>query len=120
VHPRVKQEVLIIDRGKWQLIKPIGYIEFLKLMKHSFCVYTDSGGIQEETSFLGVRCYTLRENTERPVTCSLGTNTLLTAEVINGNNWAKPENSTVSKSTSIPLWDGKSASRIVEHFIFTN
>ena len=60
-----------------QLLDPLGYLEFLSLVAGSAGVLTDSGGIQEETTFLGIPCFTLRDNTERPVTVELGTNTLL-------------------------------------------
>ena len=60
-----------------RLLDPVGYVEFLSLVAGSAAVVTDSGGIQEETTFLGVPCFTLRDNTERPVTIELGTNVLL-------------------------------------------
>lgn len=60
-----------------QLTDPLGYLDFLGLVAHARAVLTDSGGIQEETTFLGVPCFTLRDNTERPVTCEIGTNVLL-------------------------------------------
>jgi UDP-N-acetylglucosamine 2-epimerase (non-hydrolysing) len=96
------------------LHEPLGYIDFLRLMSQAKFVLTDSGGIQEETTILGIPCLTLRENTERPVTVSEGTNTLvgtseeqILAEVShilagNGKKGRKP-----------PLWDGQAASRIV-------
>ena len=59
------------------LLEPLGYLEFLDLERHASAVVTDSGGIQEETTFFGVPCFTLRDNTERPVTVDEGTNTLL-------------------------------------------
>jgi len=119
VHPRVDRKRLIIDNNKWRLIEPIGYIEFLKLMKESFCVFTDSGGIQEETSFLGIPCFTLRNNTERPITCQMGTNKIITEAMINKIT-IDDIKSIVSKTKSevdIPLWDGQSANRIKDCFI---
>ncbi len=65
------------DAGAVQLIDPIGYLDFLSLEADAGAVLTDSGGIQEETTCLGVACFTLRDNTERPVTVRAGTNTLL-------------------------------------------
>ena len=96
------------------LLDPMGYLDFLKLMSHSKLIFSDSGGIQEETTILGVPCLTLRENTERPVTITEGTNVLVgvdpekilasAIEMLNGEN----------KTGSIPfLWDGKAAVRLV-------
>src|SRR4030042_3512995 len=93
---------------------PLSYLEFLNLMANSKLVYTDSGGIQEETTILGIPCLTLRENTERPITIKEGTNTLVGSDrekilkesfrILNGNG----------KKGKIPkLWDGKAAERIV-------
>lgn len=97
------------------LLEPVGYFEFLKLMGHAKLVLTDSGGIQEETTILGVPCLTLRENTERPVTIEDGTNTLvgtdpdlITSEayaVLNGRG---------KKGKHPILWDGRAAERIVK------
>jgi UDP-N-acetylglucosamine 2-epimerase (non-hydrolysing) len=79
VHPRTRAA---IDAGDWdvdgiQLVPPVGYLEFLALQSKAAAVLTDSGGVQEETTFLGIPCFTLRDNTERPITVSEGTNTLL-------------------------------------------
>ncbi|GMT46374.1 MAG: UDP-N-acetyl glucosamine 2-epimerase [bacterium] len=97
------------------LLDPIGYIDFLALTKEAALVLTDSGGIQEETTFMGVPCITVRNNTERPVTCDVGTNYLAgqdyakaidkAFEILNGNR----------KKGEIPeRWDGKAAPRIVK------
>lgn len=95
-------------------IDPVGYLEFINLMINAKFVLTDSGGIQEETTFLGIPCLTLRDSTERPVTIKKGTNKLV------GNN---PEriireaekiiSSKSKKGVNIPYWDGKAAERIV-------
>src|SRR5262245_10105334 len=81
VHPRTRAALeslgLDIASDRLQLIDPVGYIEFLSLVAGSAGVLTDSGGIQEETTYLGLPCFTLRSNTERPITVSIGTNTLL-------------------------------------------
>lgn len=97
------------------LLEPLGYFEFLKLMTHAKLVLTDSGGIQEETTILGVPCFTLRQNTERPVTLTDGTNTLvgtdpekIIAEVLNALNGKG------KKGTRPILWDGRAAERIVQ------
>jgi UDP-N-acetylglucosamine 2-epimerase (non-hydrolysing) len=80
VHPRTRARLEAHDPARWsgvQLIEPVGYLEFLSLQLAAGAVLTDSGGIQEEASALGVPCYTLRRNTERPVTITHGTNVLL-------------------------------------------
>jgi UDP-N-acetylglucosamine 2-epimerase (non-hydrolysing) len=79
VHPRTRQRIeqFGINIDKLHLMEPMPYIEFLSLQSHAAVVITDSGGIQEETTYLGVPCLTLRSNTERPVTLSMGTNVLV-------------------------------------------
>ena len=94
---------------------PLSYLEFLNLMANSKLVYTDSGGIQEETTILGIPCLTLRENTERPITITEGTNTLVGSDrekilkesfrILNGK---------CKKGKIPPLWDGKASERIVD------
>jgi UDP-N-acetylglucosamine 2-epimerase (non-hydrolysing) len=97
-----------------RLIDPLSYLAFLGLVAHSRMVLTDSGGIQEETTVLGIPCITMRPNTERPITCQLGTNVLV------GTDPAKIRaaalavlNGKTSKSTIPEKWDGHAASRIV-------
>ena len=117
VHPRTRQRIGAagLNAGNLHLLDPLPYVEFLSLQTRAAVVITDSGGIQEETTYLGIPCLTLRNNTERPITISLGTNVLvgqdsvaLTAEVkkiLNGRG----------KSGAIPpLWDGCAASRIAD------
>src|SRR5258708_4328958 len=80
VHPRTRQriqDVGTVTSPRLHLMDPLPYLEFLALEKHAAVVITDSGGIQEETTFLGVQCLTVRENTERPITVTLGTNQLV-------------------------------------------
>jgi UDP-N-acetylglucosamine 2-epimerase (non-hydrolysing) len=98
-----------------RVLEPLGYIEFLSLLQSAAGVLTDSGGIQEESTYLGIPCFTLRDNTERPVTCELGTNTLLglapqrIAEV--------PELLSAARRrprTSPPGWDGAASRRLVQ------
>jgi UDP-N-acetylglucosamine 2-epimerase (non-hydrolysing) len=93
--------------------EPLDYFSFQKLIKHSAFVITDSGGVQEETTFNVVPCLTLRDNTERPVTCTLGTNTLC-----NASNVKPLINAiiagTYKTGTIPPLWDGKATQRIVQ------
>jgi len=116
IHPRTKKSISnfnldrMIDNDKFIIIDPLGYNDFISLIKNCKSVWTDSGGIQEETSYLGVKCITLRENTERPETVELGTNKLISASkesIIFASN-----NHTNTKDIEIPLWDGKAASRI--------
>ncbi len=121
VHPRTRQRIrdLGVDRSlhaRLHLLDPLPYLEFIGLQRRAAMVITDSGGIQEETTFLGVPCLTVRENTERPITISLGTNQLVgrdlkklraTAEEILRRNSSSP-----SQQKPVPLWDGHAAERI--------
>jgi UDP-N-acetylglucosamine 2-epimerase (non-hydrolysing) len=78
LHPRTRARLRALPQsGRLRLVDPLGYIDFLALETHARAVLTDSGGIQEETTFLGVPCFTLRDSTERPVTLTEGTNLLL-------------------------------------------
>jgi len=119
VHPRTRKA---LDGAGWtpasdslRLLEPLGYLDFMRLTTCSAAVITDSGGIQEETSYLGIPCLTVRENTERPVTITEGTNRLIGAakdeivgaarEILAADRPPPPE---------IELWDGKTAGRILE------
>jgi len=100
------------------LIEPLGYLDFLCLMSNSALVLTDSGGIQEETTILGVPCMTLRKNSERPVTIAEGTNCLveMTAQgIVKAYRRIRQasENGQVVRPKSPKLWDGRVAQRIV-------
>jgi len=117
VHPRTRQRLentqYAIRNTQLHLIDPLGYLDFLALQRHATLVITDSGGIQEETTYLGVPCLTVRKNTERPVTVTLGTNILvgqnmerLRAEV--GRILAGDG----KRGRVPPLWDGHAAERI--------
>ncbi len=79
VHPRTRKKMEAIESEHPGLLlsEPLGYVDFLSLIADAGAVLTDSGGIQEETTYLGIPCFTLRDNTERPVTIRAGTNTLL-------------------------------------------
>jgi UDP-N-acetylglucosamine 2-epimerase (non-hydrolysing) len=114
-HPRTRRMLGPLDAPGLTLTEPLSYIDFLSLEADAAAVLTDSGGIQEETTFLGVRCFTLRDNTERPVTVRLGTNTLLgldpsrIAEI--------PESlatEAVAVATAPPLWDGQASERVAD------
>ena len=116
IHPRTARviEVLGIKSNNLHIVDPLGYLEFNYLVKHSKAVITDSGGITEETTVMGIPCLTLRDNTERPETITLGTNELV------GTDPAaiKPALNKLfvgqwKKGTIPELWDGKAAERIV-------
>jgi len=119
LHPRTKKNIeqfrLEKELLSLKIIEPQGYFEFLALVKNSCGVITDSGGIQEETSFLGIPCITLRENTERPVTITLGTNKLSSLKLENHTTIIEHfiHNKKKARRT-IPLWDNKVSKRIFE------
>jgi UDP-N-acetylglucosamine 2-epimerase (non-hydrolysing) len=117
VHPRTRKmmEGLEPEHPGLHLIDPLGYVDFLSLVADAGAVLTDSGGIQEETTYLGIPCYTLRDNTERPVTVSAGTNTLLGLDpaAIGGIPQALAERGN-APSEPPPLWDGRAAQRIAD------
>lgn len=115
LHPRGRarlSEAGLLDHPRMRVIEPLGYVEFMGLVRGADAVVTDSGGVQEETTILGVPCLTLRPNTERPVTITHGTNQLVTREALpdtmsdilaagRSDSWPVP-----------PLWDGKAGERI--------
>ena len=105
----------VIDLSSMIVVEPPGYTEFLGLMAKASLVLTDPGGIQEETTVLGVLCVTLRTNTERPVTLEIGTNHLAGVKklsIIAAVRQARSSNS--AKPTLPPLWDGQAAVRIID------
>lgn len=120
VHPRTMgklREYKLIEKFKKNIIitDPIGYIDFLSLIKSAFMVITDSGGIQEETTFLSVPCVTVRDNTERPVTVEKGTNFLAGTNLINVTSKVQMIFKGKLKKGTIPdFWDGKTAERITD------
>jgi UDP-N-acetylglucosamine 2-epimerase (non-hydrolysing) len=97
-----------------KMIDPLGYIDFLCLMKRASLVITDSGGIQEETTYLGAPCVTVRGNTERPITVSMGTNVLAGTDRDSICQAIRKQRAHVGKVAIPELWDGKAADRIVE------
>nr|MDQ3726343.1 UDP-N-acetyl glucosamine 2-epimerase [Actinomycetota bacterium] len=117
VHPRTRKmmEGLEPDAPGLLLTDPLGYLDFLSLVADARAVLTDSGGIQEETTYLGIPCFTLRDNTERPVTIRAGTNTLLGLDpaAIAGIPAALAEHGD-APSEPPPLWDGRAAERIAD------
>jgi len=123
IHPRTRNNIKDTEIGRriesmanLILLDPVGYLDFLKLMANAAVVITDSGGIQEETTIIGVPCMTLRENTERPVTISEGTNRLVhitTEDILRKYNEIKANDFDVSGR--IPkFWDGNAAKRIAD------
>ena len=118
VHPRTRSKWAVrLEKspGGLHLIDPLGYLDFLALQKHAKLIITDSGGIQEESTYLGVPCFTLRNSTERPITVSVGTNVLI------GNDWellrtkcAEVLSGLPPKRDVPPLWDGKASERIAQ------
>ncbi|MGB8538258.1 MAG: UDP-N-acetylglucosamine 2-epimerase (non-hydrolyzing) [Acidobacteriaceae bacterium] len=115
---RVWKGGLLPSRGLW-MMPPASYLDFLDLIRHAVMVITDSGGVQEETTFLGVPCLTYRENTERPVTVSVGTNRVVGCDpqqlLLSALETLENANHNHDRPTPIrpPLWDGRTAPRIV-------
>lgn len=124
IHPRTLKQFEIFGLEKALqalshliLLEPLGYLEFLSLMEKAALLITDSGGVQEETTFLQVPCLTLRESTERPVTVALGTNELIALEAKTVNQRATEILRGEKRQGTIPpLWDGKAAERIAAVF----
>jgi UDP-N-acetylglucosamine 2-epimerase (non-hydrolysing) len=120
VHPRTKEMLneLGIEHERLHMVDPMSYLEFNYLVERSFAVITDSGGITEETTVMGVPCFTLRDNTERPETITVGTNELIGTDPKNIAPAMKTLFAGEWKKGGIPeLWDGKTAQRIVEKLI---
>jgi UDP-N-acetylglucosamine 2-epimerase (non-hydrolysing) len=120
VHPRTSKmlEDAAIDTTNLHLTEPMSYLEFNYLVKNASAVITDSGGITEETTIMAVPCMTLRDNTERPETCTTGTNELLGTNPANIAPAFKKLTEGNWKKGGIPeLWDGHAAERIINHII---
>ena len=119
VHPRTRQRIagldLALPADHLLLTEPLGYLDFLALEAHASLVLTDSGGVQEETTYLGVPCLTARPNTERPVTLTFGTNRLVEsqAQVLVAET-ARALKNPLSERSRPELWDGMAAGRIVK------
>lgn len=123
IHPRTLKKCEefdlkhnLLNNKNLLLVEPLDYFAFQKLIKYSKFIITDSGGIQEESTFVGKPCLTLRPNTERPVTVSVGTNTLVPFEMdIIKEYISQIENNTYKKGAIPKLWDGKSTQRIIDY-----
>lgn len=121
-HPRTKSRISefgfknLIEGSNIKLIEPLGYLDFLRLYSGAKLVLTDSGGLQEETTALGIPCLTIRENTERPITIELGTNQLVgvDSDKIKKSAFEILENESEIDAKIPPLWDGKTAERICD------
>ncbi len=117
-HPRTRKMIeknkIQVPAKKLRILDPIGYLDFAKLMMHSRLVLTDSGGIQEETTVLGIPCLTIRKNTERPITVEVGTNRLVgmsADKIVEEGRRALKE--PLGRGRIPELWDGRAAERIV-------
>ena len=125
VHPRTRHrlEHLIGTKpsmANLRFVDPLPYLDFVQLMVNARCLLTDSGGIQEETTALGVPCLTLRENTERPITVSHGTNRVIGVEpAAIYTRWRPAADGQWPKGELPELWDGQAARRIVKILLET-
>lgn len=119
VHPRTRQRLhnlgLASQMSKFYLTDPVGYLDFLALQRFATVVVTDSGGIQEETTYLNVPCLTVRENTERPITVTLGSNTLVGHDMELLQAEVRRVLLGEGKSGQMPpLWDGRAGERVAD------
>jgi len=125
VHPRTRKSIADfglndeVDKSGLRMIEPLAYLDFLKLYSGARLVLTDSGGIQEETTFLGIPCLTLREETERPITVEMGTNIVVGADPqkIKSTVFAALDQPRATPKRVPPLWDGKTADRILDALV---
>jgi len=126
MHPRTRKNIERFQLSKefeklqgLRILEPLGYIDFIALMSRARIVMSDSGGIQGDTTILSIPCLTLRENTERPVTCELGTNKVVgtdpktVAEAFD-RFWTSPPKGSIPEG-----WDGKAGERIADALVDT-
>lgn len=118
IHPRTRNRLTefgllgeLSSCKSLKLVDPLGYIDFMAIVRQAALVITDSGGIQEETTYLGIPCLTLRDSTERPITLTQGTNRLVTADTL-PNAVAEALSGDWKRGSCPPLWDGRTASRV--------
>jgi UDP-N-acetylglucosamine 2-epimerase (non-hydrolysing) len=122
VHPRTRQHLdgrVSAPNGALHLVEPIGYLDFLALQANATLVLTDSGGVQEETTFLKIPCLTVRSSTDRPVTLTHGGNRLVVArrhELVAAVGQALADPARAGAHTTPELWDGHAAERIIDVF----
>ncbi len=119
VHPRTRKRMadlgLAVEHPNIRMVEPIGYLDFLALQRHAKVVVTDSGGVQEETTYLGVPCITVRENTERPVTITEGTNVLIGQDMARLQKEVERVLDGNARTGGRPdLWDGGAGDRIAQ------
>lgn len=124
IHPRTRKNLEVYGLTEkleaipaLRLLDPLGYLDFLNLEMHAGVVLTDSGGIQEETTCLGIACLTLRENTERPVTITQGTNRLVSVQTLSAAMKAAEDNGSSPRKPAPEFWDGHAAERIVQSLL---
>jgi UDP-N-acetylglucosamine 2-epimerase (non-hydrolysing) len=117
VHPRTRERLkeFGLSLGKVKVLEPVGYTEMLSLIDGCGAVVTDSGGVQEETTALGVPCFTLRENTERPITITEGTNQLVSDPALLPSLVLSARRSTGHRAPE--GWDGRAGERIVQALV---
>lgn len=113
LHPRTSKNLVKKNYKNILFIEPLSYLNFMSMIYYSNCVLTDSGGIQEETTFLNKKCLTLRKNTERPITISEGTNSLVDFDY--DLLLDKIFNNSINSSVKIEKWDGNASKRIYEN-----
>lgn len=117
LHPRgreVLEQAGLSENPGIHVVEPLGYLEFMSLMSGARLILTDSGGIQEETTILGIPCLTLRHNTERPITVTMGTNQLVGTDAAVIAETAENVLAQPPTGSTPPLWDGKAGQRIAE------
>ncbi len=127
LHPRTRTNIEkywlgdIFDTPRIITTEPLGYLDFMNLLTHAKCILTDSGGVQEESTYLQIPCLTMRESTERPITFEIGSNTMV------GSDFAKIQTclddilkGAYKKWAIPPYWDGKAAKRIVDVILKTS
>jgi UDP-N-acetylglucosamine 2-epimerase (non-hydrolysing) len=120
IHPRTRRRVAdfgfdLENNQRLMLMEPVGYLEFLGLQRDARVVVTDSGGIQEETTYLGIPCLTVRTNTERPITCEVGTNVLVGQDMQRLRDEVDRILGGKAKPGSVPeLWDGHAGERVAQ------